>query len=66
MNIARILKIRNKITHGVYSKKNDKDYKNYYLSLLGVFLLYTYRIDEELDWYSRQQKKNEKGYTDLK
>lgn len=54
------LKIRNKITHGSYSKKKDKEYKNFYLNLLGIVLLYTFRIDEELDWYSRTHKKSEK------
>ncbi|MGX4593623.1 hypothetical protein JNUCC76_06750 [Leuconostoc sp. JNUCC 76] len=50
------LKIRNKLTHGSYSKKKDKEYKIFYLNLLGIVLLYTYRIDEELDWYARKKQ----------
>lgn len=55
------LKIRNKLTHGSYAKKKDKEYKTFYLNLLGIVLLYTYRIDEELDWYSRKNKLTSKS-----
>ncbi|PKE60862.1 hypothetical protein [Macrococcoides caseolyticum] len=44
------LEIRNKITHGNFSKKSSEEHKYYYLELLMILLLYTYRINSELDF----------------
>ncbi|MBO0477535.1 hypothetical protein DOK76_10650, partial [Vagococcus sp. DIV0080] len=46
--------IRNKITHGSFANKQECEYKNYYLELLLVLLLYTVRINEELDYFEEE------------
>lgn len=48
------LAIRNKMTHGSFAKKSTKEHKDYYLELLMILLLYTVRINEELDYQDRQ------------
>ncbi|EME8171067.1 hypothetical protein MKX94_002622, partial [Enterococcus faecium] len=48
---SNALAIRNKITHGSYGKKQDSDYKSYYLELLMILIIFTVRINEELDCY---------------
>ena len=49
------LAIRNKITHGSFAKKSAKEHKDYYLELLIILMLYTVRINEELDYQDRKQ-----------
>lgn len=50
-NFSNGLAIRNKITHGNYGKKKNNNYKIYYLELLKILLLFSVRINEELDTY---------------
>lgn len=47
------LAIRNKMTHGSFAKKSAKEHKDYYLELLMVLMLYTVRINEELDYQDK-------------
>lgn len=54
------LAIRNKITHGSYAKKSLQDYKKYYLELMMIQLLYTVKINEELE-YEDIKEHDEKG-----
>lgn len=49
------LAIRNKMTHGSFAKKNKQDHKEFYLELMMILLLYTVRINEEIDY---QDQKN--------
>ncbi|WP_038599467.1 hypothetical protein [Lactococcus lactis] len=42
-------KLRNGLIHGASGKKNEKEYKKYYIELLLIFLLYTFKINEELN-----------------
>lgn len=49
------LAIRNKITHGSYAKKSLNKHKEYYLELLMIQLLYTVRINEEIDYQERRE-----------
>lgn len=44
------LSIRNKITHGSFSKKKPYQYKEYYLELLMIQILYTLKINEEITY----------------
>ncbi|MDN5371739.1 MAG: hypothetical protein PWR19_785 [Carnobacterium sp.] len=48
------LAIRNKMTHGSFAKKSAKEHKDYYLELLMILMLYTVRINEELDYQDKQ------------
>lgn len=43
------LAIRNKITHGSFAKKSSKEHKEYYLELLMILMMYTIRINDELE-----------------
>ncbi|VFA57516.1 Uncharacterised protein [Enterococcus hirae] len=56
---SNALSIRNKITHGSYGKKEESDYKTYYLELLMILVLFTVRINEELDCYARKRDSTE-------
>lgn len=44
------LHIRNSIVHGGLSGKKEGEYKKYYIELLIILLLYTFKINEELDY----------------
>lgn len=44
------LRIRNSIVHGGLSRKKEGEYKKYYMELLIILLLYTFKINEELDY----------------
>ncbi|MBC1211017.1 hypothetical protein HB815_08745 [Listeria booriae] len=44
------LSIRNKITHGSFAKKKLYQYKEYYLELLMIQILYTLKINEEITY----------------
>lgn len=44
------LHIRNSIVHGSFSRKKEGEYKKYYMELLIILLLYTFKINEELDY----------------
>lgn len=44
-------KLRNSIIHGGSGKKSEEEYKKNYMELLLIFLLYTFKINEELDTF---------------
>ena len=46
---SNTLAIRNKITHGSFAKKSSKEHKDYYLELLIILMMYTIRINDELE-----------------
>lgn len=56
---SNTLAIRNKITHGSFAKKTAKEHKDYYLELLMILMLYTIRINDELEY--QEIKRNEEG-----
>lgn len=47
---SNALAIRNKYAHGSFAKKNETIHKENYIELLMILLLYTYRINEELEY----------------
>lgn len=47
---SNTLAIRNKIAHGSFAKKSSEEYKEYYLDLLMILMMYTIRINDELDY----------------
>ena len=52
---SNALAIRNKITHGSYAKKSSKEHKDYYLELLMICMMYTIRINDELNYQDLKQ-----------
>ncbi len=47
--------IRNRGAHGTLPPNSFKKYEGYYLNLLIIFLLYTVRINEELDYQNKKR-----------
>ncbi|WP_148076706.1 hypothetical protein [Aerococcus agrisoli] len=50
------LDIRNKYIHGSKAKVSDEEHKENYLELMIILLLYTYKINQELDFEERSNK----------
>lgn len=54
---SNTLAIRNKYTHGSFSKRSGHEHKGHYLELMMIMLLYTVRINGELDYQDRKKQK---------
>lgn len=63
---SNTLAIRNKITHGSYAKKSSKEHKNFYLELLMICMMYTIRINDELNYQDLKQNPDKTDETPLK
>ncbi|HBI1869718.1 hypothetical protein [Enterococcus faecalis] len=53
------LAVRNKIIHGSFGRKPKSEHKECYLELLMILVLFTVRINEELDFNAKKTKSNE-------
>lgn len=62
---SNTLAIRNKITHGSFAKKSSKEHKDYYLELLMILMLYTIRINDELEYQDVKSNPEYKRLDDL-
>ena len=56
---SNTLAIRNKITHGSLAKKSAKEHKDFYLELLMILMMYTIRINDELEYQDKKRKEEE-------
>jgi hypothetical protein len=62
---SNTLAIRNKITHGSFAKKSTEEHKEYYLELLMILMMYTIRINNELDYQDIRSNPEYKRRYDL-
>ena len=54
---SNTLAIRNKYTHGSFSKRSAHEHKGHYMELMLIMLLYTVKINGELDYQDRKKQK---------
>ena len=54
---SNTLAIRNKYTHGSFSKRLAHEHKGHYMELMLIMLLYTVKINGELDYQDRKKQK---------